>query len=338
MDIDDKVKVAKFLADDYIFDVKVTVGACPVCFKNGKIQTIKASKDSKRDSPTSRGEARRRRFEMWMELFEEGGLDPIQLLNVYIPAVKHGSFTQIPKISYPLIITTQLGPPCADKSTCQQVCLICNTFLEPDASTTVAPWTTPVHKVCCDPCGFTHPGAPKGVHCKTPALTIQKLFKDSLGICIRCPQHSRDYTAPPAAKIASKEAPAPPTDSEVKPPRAKPEAQPNQVVKLKPPKQRRLLPIERNKETGSYHIGRMMCPDKYAPPSKTSPGEVKRFKADDPTPPSRGPGAAFLYGAKHFDFSEPKRFNPAASSDDLAHQEDEHEAGPGAGDREHRTP
>lgn len=325
MDTDDIIKLAKFLVDDYPFDVRVTVGACPVCFQNGQTTAVKTTRDSKLDSPTSRHEARRKRFEMWMELFKDGGLDPIQCLNVYIPAANQ--YKQTAKISHPLIITTKLGEPCADKSKCFPLCLICNTTLDHHPSSVVAPWTSSVHNVCCDPCGFTPPGAARGVCCKTPALTIPRLFQESLGIVIRCPKHSLYSKEKPEPAVKARSAPSPAAQATPVP--ARPAQQP------KTPKQRKLLSIERVKETGSHHIGKMMCPDLYAS-AKKKPEEAPRpmFQPE----PSNGPGAAFFYGAKHFDFSEPKRIPIVPDSGDLAHQKDEDEAGPSAADGEDGAP
>jgi hypothetical protein len=334
MDRKDVETLARFLADDYIFDVRAKEKVCPVCFSDKRSTTsvIKAAKSSKLDSPTSKHEARRKRFVMWMELFEEGGLDPIQCINVYIPSAgQHGG---IPKFPYPLVISTKLGEPCADQRNCLPKCLLCLTPIDEEETVIIPPWTSPVHKMCCAPCGHALPGAAKGVYCKTLVLSVPKLFEESLGIRIRCSEHRAD-------KVTSKQAAAAKTE-----PSPRPIALPSKAVtatppasQWKPPKQRRLLTIERHPETGSHHIGKMMFPEAYTPPPKQDkPSLMKLLQTaqGEHNPPTKGPGASFFYGAKSFDFSEPKRL-PVAS-DDLPHQKDEDEACARAGDGERRAP
>jgi len=329
MNTTDLVKLAEFLARDYPFDIRVTNGACPVCFKFGKVQSIKSTRDSNLDSPTSKFESRRKRFELWMELFNEGGLDPIQCINAYVPSCKKAK--QVPKFSYPLIIQTTIGEPCKNKLDCVPTCLICNTPMEHLPSVTAAPWTIPVHEVCCDPCGYTLPGAARGICCQTPALTIPKLFKDTLGIDIRCIKHGSGSSLPinkktevgPLSRDSRAETTAPqPTTKTALPSMPKPKPVPRKPVKA-----------DRFNEKGCHDIAKLLWPDRHTPVAKS---ETKRAKPDIPKPEadptlSHGLGAAFLYGAKKFDFTEPKRLFP---SDDLAHQKDKDEAGPCTGDGE----
>jgi hypothetical protein len=318
MDIDGARMVAEFLAKDYPFNLHVTLGACPVCFKYGKIKTIQSPRVSSLDSPTSRDNAYSRRIELWMELFESKGLDPIQCLNAYIPSSKQ--FRLAPKFTHPLIIQSELGQPCKDRADCSPMCLICNTPIHSLPSLSVEPWKSPVHKVCCDPCGFAPPGAAKGAVCKTMTLTVPNLFKETLGIALRCPAHCNHMTVRQGGHAeagASKAAAEPPSATTVKTPRP---------TIPKPPPPRKPLKIERVKETGSHDIAKLLFPDRYA--AKAKP-EAKKARIEHHTPPSKGLGAAFLYGEKKFDFTEPTRI---PLSDDLAHEKDEDKAGSGAGD------
>ena len=334
MNTTDTVKLAEFLARDYPFNVKVTHGACPVCFKNGSVHVIKSVRDSQLDSPTSKYEARRKRFELWMELFDKGGLDPIQCINAYVPSCRQSK--QVSGFSYPLIIQTALGQPCQDKSRCFPTCLICNTPMDQLPFVTVAPWTIPVHAVCCDPCGYTSPGAARGDCCRTPALTVPKRFKDALGITIRCVKHESNGSL--QDKMPAREA-APSKNVETMKTAPQSTEKPARPLTPRPkPPQRKPLKIERVKEKGCHDIAQMLCPDRK--PTAAATPEPKRPKLDfprDEPSASKGPGAQFFYGAKHFDFTEPKRLFPSGS-DDLAHEKDEDEAGPSAGDGEDRGP
>jgi hypothetical protein len=337
MDRKDVEALARFLAGDYIFDVRTKENACPVCFSNkGSATSVtKAAKCSVNDSPTSKHEARRKRFVMWMELFEEGGLDPIQCINVYIPSA--GQLRGIPKFPYPLIISTKLGEPCAERRDCLPKCLLCNSLLNPEDTVTVPPWPSPVHRTCCVPCGHALPGAAKGVCCKTLVLSVPKFFEESLGIRIRCPEHRADRISPPGAAKAPPSAQKAQPTAKAQP--AAPERPSAPASQWKPPKQRRLLPIERVRETRSHHIGKMLFPDAYALPPKQDKPTAKMLRQaapGEPQPASRGPGASFFYGAKSFDFTEPKRLT--VTSDDLVQQKDEDEARPGAGDGEPGAP
>jgi hypothetical protein len=315
MNTDDVQTLARFLATDYPFNIKVSSGACPTCFKNGKIKTIKSTNDSSLDSPTSRQEAYRKRVALWRELFETGGLDPIQCINAYIPSSKISR--QAPKFTHPLIIHTELGEPCKDKPDCAPLCLICNTPIDYHPSVTAAPWTHPVHKVCCDPCGYALPGASKGTVCRAPTLTVPKLFKDTLGITTRCAAHGNHVKVRMEAPVVEgTPKPAPPNDR-APVPAVKPKPPPTQS---RPPPPRKLLKIERVKETGSHDIAKLLFPDRRTAKDRPEP---KRARIEPPPTPSRGPGAAFLYGEKHFDFSEPKRLTP---SDDPAHEKYENKA------------
>ena len=83
MNIKDVEKFARFLAQDYPFDVRTKVNACPVCFsnKNSTTSVIKAKKTSRQDSPTSKYVTLCERYNIWMNLFVDEGLDPIQCIN-----------------------------------------------------------------------------------------------------------------------------------------------------------------------------------------------------------------------------------------------------------------
>ena len=339
MDKADVESLARFLAKDFPFNVRAQKKACGVCFSTKKstpeiTKTVKiriSSDTSKVNADDKDG--LRKRFEMWMKLFEDGGLDPIQFANVYIPSRGH----HVPKFNRPPLVLSELGEPCIDNPDCMPVCLLCyrDPTILPEKMTIIPPWTFPVHESCCVPCGHESPGAAKGVYCKTLVLSVPKLFEESLGIRIRCPEHRADKSRPSGAAKAgpSPSSAAAAVPAAVKAPLSAERPTPA-LSQCKPPKQRRLLPIERKPETGSLHIGKMLFPAAYIQPPKKDKPSTKRSAPDEP--PARGPGAAFFYGAKSFDFSEPKRL-PVAS-DDLAHQEDQDEAGACAGDGKGRAP
>lgn len=333
MNTTDVVKLARFLANDYPFNIRVTNGACPVCFKNGQVQVIKSVRDSQLDSPTSKFEARRKRFELWMELLDEGGLDPIQCINAYVPACEQSK--KVSRFSYPLVIQTALGEPCKAKSECFPTCLICNTPMDQLPSVTAAPWTIPVHTVCCDPCGYISPGAARGNCCQTPALTIPKRFKDTLGINIRCAKHGSSGSSQtkkpvmalevtPSRDVNHEKTASPPTEPPARPTVPKPKPKPSKPAK-----------IDRVKERGCHDVAKLLWPDRYASAAKPEPKRAKAAHPRDEPISSKGPGAAYFYAKSHHDFSEPRRL---PTSEDLAHEENEDKAGSCAGDGEERRP
>jgi hypothetical protein len=326
-------KIAKYLTDDYHFNIQVTEGFCPDCYGKGKVEIVKIPRDSVLDSPTSRSQARQCRFESWMELFEDEGVDAIQTINSYTPSKKQdGKVTRNPQFAYPILAMDKPGIACKNKSLCSPICLICNTALENLPTVTINNWT--VHDVCSDPCGFVPPGVAKGVCCKTPTLAIPKFFKDALGISLLCPEHGPNPKSKPAVPVTVSVRPRPrPTAAPTPGSEHRPPAAP------KPQAKRKLLGIERRKETGTHNICKMMWPDQYVknPTAKPEPEQPKREAAawsHVGGGASAGRlGASFLYGESGgFDFTPPRSL---AESDALAQKNDEDVAGAGAGDGNH---
>lgn len=317
---------------NYPFNIRVYEDFCPECFKNGKSSTIKLPRDSSRDSPISRSAAERERFDLWMDLFQTGGVDPIQVINAYVPTAKHnGKVVRHAEFSHHILNLEKPGESCRNKVMCFPTCLICNGFLNGLPTITVDGWT--VHDICCDPCGFVPDGAAQSKACKKPARTIPVMFKDILRVCIRCTDHCpkpQPKTLAPA-DIKEVKLPAPAPSSAVTPVHKAPSKQ-----LPKPPGMRRLLPIERNREKRNHDIRQMFSSGKTddSDPNKTD--KEKKIRTNPAPAPSTGPlGAAFLYGqSQGFDFTPPISLLPPASKDP-AHQEDENKAATGASDGEH---
>lgn len=335
MDTADVDKMANFFASDYPFNVRITEGACPKCFRGGQVSVVNMAKSSKNSSPTGNNAACLRRIQMWKKLFNEGVLDPIQCINAYIPAFQRPE--NVPKFPEPLVVLPKLGEPCKNNPKCFPRCLLCDGEMNQLPSITLAPWNFPVHECCVGKCGYSSPGMARGVCCQTPVLTVPLGFRDRLDINIRCAKHNNHddpKTKQQAVEVAS--------EREGRGERivSQPSRAETPVAHTSIPKKKLKLShpakIDRVKEKGCHDIAKMLWPDRYASTAKPEP---KRAKIDPPRSEpfsSKGPGATFLYGAKHFDFTEPKRL---PTSEDLAHEKNKDEAGPGAGDGEdRRTP
>lgn len=267
-----------------------------------------------------------------MGLFQTGGVDPIQVMNAYIPTVKHnGKVVRHAEFSHNILNLEKPGEICRNKLMCFPTCLICNSFLDGLPTVTVDGWT--VHDVCCDPCGLVPDGAAKSKACKKPARTIPVMFRDILRICIRC----SDHCPKPQARIGTA---ADMQEPEIKPPTPAPVVTPVHKVPpkqlQKPPAVRRLLPIERVREKGNHDIRKMFCPEQNDKPNQKTPDGQAIIRHTSAFTPTTGPlGAAFLYGqSQGFDFTPPISLRPPAS-EDLAQQEDEDKAAASASDSEH---
>lgn len=323
-------EIARFMAVDYPFDIRVCEGFCPRCFKNGKTETIASPSESKLDSPTSKSEVKRKRFNLWMELFTDGGVDPIQVLHAYIPSLKeNGRLINCAKFIRLILNLEKPGDVCKNEKLCSPKCLICYSDLDNSPTLSIDGWT--VHEICSAPCGFIPDGAAKSACCVKHARTIPKFFEDNLKLSIRCPDHS-----PQAKPLPGKSTPA--ADKHARRPPLAPTSVHRDPPKQLPPKvqaKRKLLPIERVKERNNHSIAKMFGAEKRdtPEPKKHDPGEKR--KSDWETSASTGHlGPAFLYGKSHgFDFAPPVRI-PIPPSDGGAHQTNEDEAGAGAADGE----
>jgi hypothetical protein len=320
---------AEFLAKDYGSNILVSQGFCPKCFtdKHSEKTIIKTFQKSVQSSPTSNSQVTRNRFNLWMELFTNGGVDPIQVINAYMPTARDEKGKVVREARFRRSILNLKKPGKTCEKECEAKCLICDSHLGHLPTYSIDGWT--VHDICSSKCGFIPCGAAKSACCKRRTLAIPLFFEDNLKMSIRCSDHRiQDKQPQSSLSVATKHSdPSPPAPIHKDPPKHVP----------KPPAKRKLLKIERVRESGNHDIAKMMFPEQYDKPEPKKPRQDAKPQTvvEIPGSSSGRLGASFLYGKSHgFDFTPPMHIQQP-SSDNHAHQTNDDKASAGTSDGEH---